>query len=159
MKHKGPRPIVTTRELPPKVRQSEKGIQMLCPFCVPAHSIVPGQETACGTELKITAVQTIIPHRTVHDKGLKCIKCHEEGRDPMVRYMNGYVHVPDCTPGTRLLAQPPEFSKFAAQVFKLKDGRVKTWLEKRYGRVQQVQEIDALGEETGKVLGYFFLKV
>lgn len=157
MKHKNFRPPVNTRELPPKVRQGEKGIQLLCPFCQQTHVIVPGQESACGTTLKVTAIQTIIPARTVRDKGLTCIKCHESG-GIMVRYMGGYVHLEDCKPGTMLMTELPPFSKFAERVFKMKVGRVKAFLEKRYGHAEQIQEIDPAGNKTGKIMGYVFLK-
>ncbi|RPJ19474.1 MAG: hypothetical protein EHM33_30220, partial [Chloroflexi bacterium] len=120
MKHKNFRSAVITRELPPRMQKTPKGIQMICPFCVPSHSLVPGQESVCGTIVKVTAVQTIIPQRTVSDRGLHCLKCGE-GRGKMVRFGAGFVHIEDCKPGTKLLAVPPPHSKFAERVFKMKD--------------------------------------
>lgn len=75
----------------------------------------------------------------------------------MVRYNENYVHLPDCLPSVKLLADMPPTSRLAGIVW----GAPK-WLsaivEKRLGRVQEVKEIDSQGQETGKVLGYFFLK-
>lgn len=156
MKKKTFRPSTTTRELPPKLIQTKEGVQVYCPFCTPPHPIVPGQESTCGTTMKVTAVQTVIPARTVRDRDLKCIKCHKSGGE-MVKYMNGFIHLEDCMPGTRLLSQPPKFSKLAEYVFKLPE-KVRARVEKSLGKVQRVDEIDADGKETGKTLGYFFLK-
>lgn len=157
MKHKSFRPPVTAREQPPQLRQSKEGVQVLCPFCAPSHPLIPGVESTCGTTLRVTAVQTVIPARTARDKGLICLKCHQAGRGEMVRYMNGFVHLQDCMPGTKLLALPPAFSKLAEYVYKL-PVRVRAAVENRTGKAQRVDEIDAEGQETGKVLGYFFLK-
>ena len=157
MKHKSTRPPITTREQPPKLRQSREGVQVLCPFCVPSHPLLPGQESTCGTTLKVTAVQTVIPQRTVRDQEIVCLKCHEQGKGEMVRYMNGFIHLEDCMPGTKLLAQPPKFSKLAGYVFNLPEN-LREQIEKRTGKAQKVEEIDAQGKETGKTLGYFFLK-
>lgn len=155
MKHKTFRPALTTRELSPKLRQTNSGIQILCPFCTPSHPIIPGQESTCGTILRVTAVQTVIPARTVRDKDLKCVKCHKSG-GVMVRYMNGFIHLEDCAPGTKLLAQPPKFNRLAGYVFNLPE-KLRAQVEKRTGKAQRVDEIDADGKETGKTLGYFFL--
>ena len=155
----GLKPQVITRELPPKVRKMERGLQLMCPFCVPTHPIVPGQESLCGTSVKVTAIQTIIPARTANDKGLRCMKCHVVGKGPMVRSGNGFVHKEDCVPGTKVLNEPPPHSGLAQFVYNMKDGRLKTWIEKRQGRAQCVKEIDVEGNETGKILSYFFLKV
>lgn len=157
MKQKTYRPPVTIRELPPKLLQSKEGLQILCPFCNPPHPILPGQESTCGTTLKVTATQTVIPARTARDKGLICIKCHKTGKGEMVRYMNGFIHLVDCAPETRLLAEPPKFDNMAGYVYKLPE-RLRALVEKRTGKVQRVDEIDAEGRETGKTLGYFFLK-
>lgn len=159
MKHKTFRPIVNTRELPPKVRQTPNGFQLLCPFCIPTHVIVPGQSATCGTELKLTAIQTVIPARTANDKQLRCMKCHVVGKGPMVRFGGGFVHREDCQPGTKLLIDPPPHSKLAQRVYHLKDGHLKRWLERRYGKAQYVGEVDNAGNETGKILSYFFQKV
>lgn len=154
MKKNSFRPPITTREQPPKLRQSKDGVQVLCPFCNPPHPLIPGQESTCGTTLKVTALQTIIPQRTARDKGLKCLKCGETGRGEMVRFGNGFIHLVDCKPETRLIASPPPNNRLAERVFKLKDGRVKAWLEGRFGRAQVVEDIT-----TGQVHSYFFLKV
>ncbi len=152
------KPQVITRELPPKVRQTKDGYQLMCPFCIPPHPIVPGQQASCGTEVKVSAVQTVIPARTANDKGLRCMKCHEVGKGPMVRSGDGFVHQADCAPGTTVLTNPPPNSRFARRVYNMKDGWLKRWMEKRNGKAQCVKEIDPQGNETGKILSYFFLK-
>lgn len=158
MKHKPKRPIVNTRALPVKVVMGENGLKFLCPFCIPSHPIVPGQPSVCGTEIKIVAEQITIPQRTVRDKGLVCMKCHESG-GVMVRYMNGFVHLHDCKPGTMLLPEKPDFSAKAEKVFKMKNGWLKRLYIKRNGRPEPVHEIDAQGNKTGETLGYVFTKV
>lgn len=157
MKHKSFRQPVTTREAQPQLQWSKEGARLLCPFCTPPHPLLPGQESKCGTSLKVTAVQTVIPLRTVRDQGLICLKCHEGGKGEMVRFMNGYIHLKDCMPGTKLLAEPPKFSTLAGYVFNLPE-KARALVEKRTGKAQKVEEIDANGKETGKTLGYFFLK-
>lgn len=155
MKSKTYRPPVTVRELPPMLRQSKEGMQVLCPHCKPTHALLPGVESVCGTTLKLTAVQTVIPARTVRDKNLTCVKCHKRGRGEMVKYRNGYVHLDDCAPETKLLAEPPKFSRLAKIVFKLPE-KLRQRVEKFTGKPQRVDEIDANGQETGRTLGYFF---
>jgi len=145
------------RELAPKLRQSKEGIQILCPFCEPTHPILPGQISTCGTTLRVTALQTVMPSRVSQAENIACIKCHKVGHGDMVRYMNGFVHLEDCAPGTKLLAHPPAFSRTARLVFNL-PAKLRTAAEKRTGKAQRVDEIDAEGKETGKTLGYFFLK-
>jgi len=132
---------------------------MLCPFCVPPHPLVPGQQAACGTVVRVTAIQTVVPARTAHKYDLRCLKCHETGGGPMVRSGNGYVHQADCVPGTRILTEPPPNSKFAERVFGMKDGMPRRFIENRYGKAQCVREVDVDGNETGKILSYFFQKV
>lgn len=77
----------------------------------------------------------------------------------MVRSGNGFVHLDDCVPGTKVLTEPPPNSKLAERIFNLKDGWLKKWLEKRWGTARCVKEIDVEGNETGKILSYFFQKV
>jgi len=165
--HKGSsmkRNINHSPETPFKVRESapilmpkKDGVQVLCPFCKVPHPILPGQDATCGTSLRVMAVQTIIPSRVARLGKLTCLKCHKGGGGDMVRYANGYIHLEDCAPATRLLAEPPKFSRLAKIIYQL-PARVRKLVEKRTGRAQAVEEIDPEGKETGKVLGYFFLK-
>lgn len=145
------------RESFPKVNETKAGVQLLCPFCVPTHPIVPNQPTPCGTTLKVTAVQMIYTKDTVKEKGLVCSKCKQGGGE-MIQYMNVYAHLPDCKPDTFLLPQLPEFSKLAGLVYCMKNEKLKNALEKRWGLAQVVKDITAEGQETGVVLGYFFMK-
>lgn len=150
----GQKPEVTTRELPPKVRKLERGMQLMCPFCVPPHPIVPNQDAVCGTSVKVVAVQVIIPLRTVRDKGLTCAKCGEQGKGPMVRFGQGFVHLEDCKPGMVFFAQKPVYSRMAKYVYHLKDGWWKKFLTARYGEPAEVKET-----ATNKVEGYAFQRV
>lgn len=86
-----------------------------------------------------------------------CLKCHESGGE-MVQYMNGFVHLTDCNPNTRLLPQIPNFNILAGVVFRMPTG-LRAGIEKVFGHAQAVEEIDQEGKKTGKVLGYFFMKV
>jgi hypothetical protein len=146
------------REEIPQLHQTKGGAQLLCPFCVPSHPLMPGVPNPCGTVLHVTAAQMIYTKKTVASRKLICSKCKQGGGE-MVQYMNVYAHLPDCKPDTFLLPQLPTFSRAAALVFRMKDGAIKKWFEDRYGSAQQVQDIDADGNKTGKVLGCFFLKI
>lgn len=150
------KPEVIVRELPPKIQKAGDAITISCPFCPVPHPINIGQNSPCGTKMVVKAVQTVYPTRTVNKYKLICLKCGESGGE-MIRFNNGYVHLADCKPSVRLLATAPKFSRAAALVW-----RSPKWLsamiEKYTGKVQEVQEIDAEGNETGKILGYFFLR-
>jgi len=146
------------REAYPRVNETRQGVQLLCPFCIPSHPIVPNQPNACGTTLKVTAVQMVFTKEAVKAKGLICSKCRQGGGE-MIQYMNVYAHLPDCKPDTILLPLLPEFNWFAGIVFRLKDGKIKKSLEQRFGLAQAVMDIDKEGKQTGKVLGYFFMKI
>jgi len=156
MKYHSKRSEVKVREMPPKVEATKKGVLILCPFCVPTHTILPGIESPCGTTLKVTAIQTYYTSHATRHSDIHCLKCGLAGGE-MVKYRNGYVHLYDCKPGTKLLTEIPPLSKIAGIVFKL-PARLRTYLEKHMGAVKELQEIDQEGKNTGKVLGYFFWK-
>lgn len=145
----------TVRELSPKLESGKKGVAVLCPFCALPHTLLPGQESPCGTMLKVMAVQVVMTSHASKHKKIPCLKCKQIGGE-MVHYGSGFVHLADCTPGTRLLPTLPAFSKRAAFIFRL-PRRVRALVEKSTGRVQEVREIDDKGNDTGKILGYFFL--
>ena len=152
-----PKPETVTRESAPRVVEDKKlGAKILCPFCEIPHPIEVGKDSACGTTLVIRAVQTQYPTRTVNKHKLICVKCHKGGGE-MIRFNNGFVHLHDCSPNTKLMAAPPEFSPWAAAVYQMPK-LVREPLEKIYGYAKQVKEIDPQGAETGKVLGYFFFR-
>lgn len=142
------------REAIPNPRTLPQGTQLLCPFCIPTHPLMPSQPSACGTVLKVTAVQMVYTKRTVMSKKMLCVKCKQGGGE-MIAYMNSYVHLPDCQPAVKLLPNLPDFNWWAERVYKLPE-RARDWIEKYTGKVQYVKEIDKQGEKTGKVLGYFF---
>lgn len=142
------------RELPPRTTETKDTVQILCPFCEPPHPIAVGREAACGTSLKVTAVQVVIPSRTVTKRNLVCVKCHKGGGQ-MVRFHNGYVHLHECTPHTKLITEPPVFSKLAGLVFRMPP-LLRAPLERRLGLARQIKEVDPAGQDTGRTLGYFF---
>lgn len=148
------KPEVQVRELPPKVNTLANGFQILCPFCDPPHPIMVGQDSACGTTMKVTAVQTIYPARTTKKHNLVCIKCSKGGGE-MVKFNNSFVHAADCAPGTKLITVPPEFSKLAKLIYHL-PAWLRKQVEKLTGFAKEVKEVDAEGKETGVILGYFF---
>jgi len=131
-------------------------MQILCPFCEPPHPIAVGQPAACGTALLVKAVQVVYPTRTVNQRGLKCIKCHQGG-GKMVQFNQGFVHLHECTPGTKLMAEAPQFTRWAQFVFGL-PLPIRNAVERFTGAAKQVKEVDPEGHDTGKTLGYFFFK-
>ena len=165
------RPEVRVRELPPKFDKDGKDAVILCPFCDIPHPISIGKDSPCGTNLRLTAVQTIFPARTVKKLKLVCMKCHQSdlpgqtGGD-MIQFNNAFVHLidlsagsaqADCAPGTKLIAVPPKFSKVAQVVHNL-PLPIRRAVERRMGYAKPVTEVDPEGNETGKTLGYFFYK-
>lgn len=158
MSHKrNNRPDIRVRELPPTVRTTKQGTELLCPFCKPPHPILPNEATPCGTQIRVIAVQTIYSKHTVAHEKMICVKCKQGGGE-MIQYMNSFVHLQDCNPNLKLLPQMPEFDRMAGVVFKL-PAKLRAFVEKRTGIAQQVEEIDTQGNKTGKVLGYFFMKI
>lgn len=156
MKYKAVKSDVKTRELPPKVVKTKKGVMIQCPFCNPPHAILPGVESQCGTTLKVTAVQKYLnSHATRHNQ-LHCLKCGQVGGE-MVRYRNGFVHMQECAPETKLMTEIPPLSNAARLVYKLPP-KLRALIEKRTGEVKELQEIDKEGKPTGVVLGHFFWK-
>lgn len=77
----------------------------------------------------------------------------------MVVYGSGFVHLENCKPDTLLLSEVPNLSVFAKLVFKLPEKLRRKIEERMSSRAQALEEIDDKGNKTGKVLGYFFLKV
>lgn len=158
MKYKQAKQPINVRRAVPKVEKTPKGVALLCPFCVPPHPLMPDQEARCGTIIEVNAVQMIVPVRTIRQKNLVCIKCGKgaEGGE-MVRFNNGYVHLKECSPETKLITEPPKFDIVAQIVYKMPT-KIRAMIEKRTGAAKQVDEIDAQGKPTGKTLGYFFYK-
>ena len=157
MKNKLQRSDLKIREAEPKVKQGKKGVEILCPFCQIPHPIYPYTDSPCGTSLKVTAIQSVVSAHATKFNKIVCVKCGKSGGE-MVKYMNGFVHLVDCKPDTRLMAEPPKFSWMAGLIYKLPTTLgAKDLIEKITGKAQEVQEIDLNGKETGKVLGHFFL--
>lgn len=153
----GHRPDVKLREAPPKVKEDGTNVLIMCPFCDVPHPVSVGKQAACGTELRVTAVQTVIPARTVNKHKLVCFKCNQGGGE-MVPFNQGFIHLIDCAPGTKLLAEPPtNFSRWASWVYNL-PLNVRKKIEARTGVARKVEEIDPQGKPTGRTLGYLFYK-
>lgn len=130
---------------------------LLCPFCEIPHPVGVGKVSACGTELRVTAVQTLIPTRTVHKHNLTCFKCGKSGGE-MVPFNEGYIHLIDCVPGTKVMAEPPgKFSPAAKFVYGLPVW-MRSPIERYAGVVKRIDGIDAKGKETGETLGYIFYR-
>lgn len=75
----------------------------------------------------------------------------------MVVYGNGYIHLVDCMPEIKMLSAKPKYSNFAKLVHGL-PAWMKKCIEKNTGIAKKVRDVDQDGQETGKVLGYFFYK-
>lgn len=148
------KPPVQTREKMPIAVPTKDGIELHCPFCADAHVLRPNTESPCGTRVVVTAVQEVVTSKYAKQHGLICIKCHQGGGE-MIKYRDSYIHLVDCVPEKRLLQDIPKFSKFAEFVSKT-NPRVRGIIERFTGRADHVIEIDEQGNETGKVLGYFF---
>ena len=154
-------PVIRTREREPIAKAEKNGIVLMCPFCSPSHPLIPTEPSICGTTLRVTAIQEVVSARSARILGLQCVKCGEPGGGQggeMVKYMNGFVHLKKCKPNMRLLTDAPKYSWFAKKIYHLPPS-IRSLLEKRTGIVQVVKEITAEGAETGKVIGYFFLKM
>jgi hypothetical protein len=154
MKYKNPRSDFRIRELPPKVEAGKKGVVVNCPYCYPTHPILPGVISPCGTTLKVTAVQKYLSSHAT--KSIHCLKCGKTGGE-MVTYRNGYVHLKECSPETKLLTEIPPLSRLAKIVYH-SPAKIRKYLESHMGAVKELQEIDQEGKQTGVVLGYFFWK-
>lgn len=152
----GYKPTVTARELPPKLGEVKGDVRTLCPFCEHPHPIAVGKISRCGTQLRVTAIQTVVPTRTVNKFNLKCIKCGQGG-GKMVKFNEGYIHLHECTPNTTLLAEEPVYSDWARFVYGLPD-LIRKPIERRTGAARRVDQIDQDGKETGHVAGYFFYR-
>lgn len=160
MKHKTSHSYdIRFRELPPKVQKEPNGVMLVCPFCTLPHPLLPGVESNCGTSLRVKAVQTIIPPRLAKKEQIVCLKCHEVGGGEMVRFRGGFIHLEDCRPEMQLAVEAPKFSKLAKAAFGMSaKNPIRKAIERKYGKAQQVNEIDAKGNDTGKIAGYFFHK-
>lgn len=55
------------------------------------------------------------------------------------------------------MTEVPEFSRWAERVFHL-PLPMRNVVERYTGAAKQVKEVDPHGQDTGKVLGYFFYK-
>lgn len=156
MKYKAKRKDIKVREMPPKVEAGKKGVMVQCPFCLPTHAILPGIASPCGTTLKVMAIQPYLSSHTTRHENIHCLKCGQIGGE-MIKYRNGYVHMTECSPGTKLLTEIPPLSKVAKIIYKLPK-KLRTFFEDHMGAIKELQEIDAEGKSTGKILGYFFWK-
>lgn len=150
------RQAVTVRESTPKYRETGKGVEVLCPFCNPSHPIYPDKDAACGTLLKVTAMQTVVSSRMTKREGLLCLRCGSGGGE-MAKFGNGFVHINNCNPGRRMLANPPTYSDWARRVYNMPES-LRGVIEKFTGKTQMVYEVDQNGQETGVIAGYFFLE-
>lgn len=152
-KSKFANPQITQRFGNPTMKKGESGeLVILCPWCKPTHPLSTVGVSACGTQLQLRAVQTV--YHAKYRKDMVCIKCQKGGGD-MARFNNAFVHILDCMPGVATLIDPPKFSRMASLVFKLPI-KIKSIIEKYFGEVKVVEEVDVDGARTGNILGHFF---
>lgn len=109
-------------------------------------------ESLCGTRLEVRAVQVVF--RAKYQKDMICVKCGQGGGD-MVRFQNAFIHADDCMPGVATFTEPPKYSKVAKLLYNF-PAFIKSIIEKKYGKIMPVDEVNPQGERTGVVLGYFF---
>ena len=152
MKTKTTQPAFRVREAEPKVT---KDMKIMCPFCALPHPLVAGEVAPCGTYIKVSAVQRI--YRAKFKPDMVCAKCGK-GDGEMVHFQNAFIHVENCMPGVAVMNERPKFSRFASFVFNMKDGILKTLIEKQTGVARSVEEVEPSGKRTGVTLGYFFYK-
>ncbi len=148
--------FIRHREKMPNFRKEKNGVFLMCPFCNPSHTIVPGVPSTCGVVLKVTAIQPVIGARSVKKEKLICAKCGKGGGE-MVQYFNGFVHLKDCKPDLRLITEIPPYSRFAKFIYGFHP-TIRSLLEKFTGTVQIVREITPDGVQSGEIQGYFFLE-
>ena len=153
MKQSHTKSPVTRRSSLPLVETIKGGKVLMCPFCKPSHPVVPFQQAQCGTMIEVQAVQEV--YRAKFDKRIKCAKCGQGGGE-MVRWQNAFLHVIDCAPEIRTMAEPPKYSKLAGVVYNMQASWIKSQLEKFTGKAVPVDEVTPDGQKTGVVLGHFF---
>lgn len=150
---------VRYRESPPKLEKVKTGTLLMCPFCPNPHPLWPDKVANCGTTIVVKAVQTVIPAKRAKRDKLMCLKCHQVGEGEMVKFMNGFIHLEDCNPGTIVMVEPPPYSKLARLAFGMGEKNpLRKMIENRNGRAEEVHEIDEDGKKTGKILGHVFYK-
>lgn len=145
---------VVERELAPKVQKEKDGsMVLLCPHCPIPHIIRVDQPSACGTLLRVVAVQPI--YKAKYFKEMICAKCGKDGGE-MVQQNQGFIHANNCVPGLVTLNDPPPFSKTAKWVYNMKPSQIKELLKKNLGTPQPVYEQTPEGAKTDIILGYVF---
>jgi len=148
------KPPYRQRTAVPKLAKGENGSNiLLCPFCADPHPIMPFVASPCGTMVTFYAEQTI--YRAKADKRFVCAKCGE-GNGEMVKWNDAFIHVPDCKPEVKTLLEPPTYSKLARYIHNMRDGKIKGFSQRVFGRTVAVEEVTPDGKLTGRVLGYFF---
>lgn len=140
------------RRRPPIIEKNGKELQILCPFCKPAHSITT-EKGACNTYLQLTAVQEIYKGRHI-----TCALCGESG-GTLVKIGDIYKHDHNCSPGKTLFTETPEYSLSAALA----------WALPRFIRIrlvklikkspQKITKMDKDGNYTGELLGFCWKKI
>lgn len=149
------RPLTTTRSATPRVQKEKDGsVVLLCPFCQIPHPLRADGQSACGTAIEVVAKQIVINAK--FRKELVCAKCGKGGGQ-MVAFNRAFIHVEDCMPGMATLVEPPKYSMLAKFVFRMKAGRLKNFMEDRYGEAKEIAIVSPTGERTGQI-NYFFYR-
>lgn len=150
------KPFVKERVDIPKIVKDKNGAAiLLCPFCSPSHPLRADQATACGTIVRVQAVQTVFRSNYSH-KNMVCVKCGKGGGDMVTWQNNAFVHVHDCSPGVTAMNEPPKMSKAAGIIYNFPPV-LRRIAEAAWGKTMKVDEVTPDGKRTGVVLGHFFL--
>lgn len=146
---------VTERIATPVITKGNNGEAILmCPFCIPSHVLSASNTNGCGSMVQMRVVQTV--YRAKYNDKLVCVKCAKGGGE-MVRFMEAFIHIPDCMPGVATLVDPPPFSRFAK--FVSGRGKLKPLFEYFTGVATPIEEVMPDGTRTGVTLGYFFKRI
>ncbi len=156
MKQKSVQSFVHERvEIPLVVKDKDGNATLLCPFCKPTHPLRADGATACGTVVRVQAVQTTYKAKYAK-RNMVCVKCGKSGGEMVSWQGTAYIHVHDCMPGTVTLPEPPTYSKIAQLAYGLPDW-TKPFTSRMFGKAMKVDEVDQNGNRTGVILGYAFV--
>lgn len=128
MSKKIARPIrVKHRSKPPIFDMKPKGMIISCPFCEQPHPISIQEVAACGTVLRVEAVQEMWKNTT-------CALCGENDGERMVQIGDQYRHTHQCVDGKKILLIPPKPRLSARLAHKMPRG-FHIFCYKRFGKV------------------------
>jgi len=89
-----------------------KEVKIYCPYCENKHPISIQEVAACGTVLRVEAVQEIWKNTT-------CAVCGKADGERMIKIGDKYRHMHQCVEGKKILIIPPKPSFTARIIHKL----------------------------------------